>query len=358
MTTRALERRPTSRIDTIATVMKVAVVGLGFMGLTHLKSWRNVPGVEIAAVSSDNPKALSGDLSGIQGNLDVGGEKFDFSSAQKYSDAFECVRKANVDAVDLCLPTKLHAPVALAAMEAGKHVLVEKPMGLDGAECDRMIEAAQKAGRILMSAHVLRFFPIYQPLLEGAASGRFGKIRSALFRRRCAAPAWSLWMGDRTQSGGGVFDLLIHDFDIALAAFGMPEAISAWGVEELRRGLDVLTAQLHYPDIASVTVSGGWHHPKSYPFSMEYTVSGDNGTLEFNSAGRPPKFYGADGVETLEPQAEIEGYQAEIAYFAECCRTNTQPARCRPESSAAAVRLTRLAQESRARKGEILPCNF
>lgn len=338
--------------------MRIAVVGLGFMGLTHLKGWRNVPDVKIAAVSSDDPKALSGDLSGIQGNLDIGGETFDFSSAAKFSDAFECVRKADVDAVDLCLPTKLHAPVALAALEAGKHVLVEKPMGLDGAECDRIIEAASKAGRILMSAHVLRFFPIYQPLLEGVASGRFGKIQSALFRRRCAAPAWSLWMGDRAQSGGGVFDLLIHDFDIALAAFGQPEAISAWGVEELSRGLDVLTAQLHYPDIASVTVSGGWHHPKSYPFSMEYTVSGDHGTLEFSSAGRPPKFYGEDGAETLEPQAEIDGYQAEIGYFAECCRTHTQPARCSPASSAAAVRLTRLAQESRARKGEILQCKF
>ena len=338
--------------------MKVAVVGLGFMGLTHLKAWRNVPGVTIAAVSSDDPKALSGDLSGVQGNLDVGGETFDFSAAQKYSDAFACVRESQADAVDLCLPTKLHAPVALAALEAGKHVLVEKPMGLDGAACDQMIEAAEKAGRILMSAHVLRFFPAYQPLLEGVASGRFGQVRNAVFRRRCAAPAWSLWMGDRAQSGGGVFDLLIHDFDIALAAFGLPQAVSAWGVEELGRGLDMLTAQLHYPEIGSVTVSGGWHHPKSYPFSMEYTVSGENGTLDFSTAGRPPKFYGADGSETLEPLAEIDGYQAEIAYFAECCRTRSKPARCLPGSSAAAVRLTILAQQSRALKGATLPCKF
>jgi len=328
------------------------------MGLTHMKGWRKTPGIEIAAVSSDDPKALSGDLSGIQGNLDVGGEKFDFSALDRYSDAFECVRKAQVDAVDLCLPTKLHAPVALAALEAGKHVLVEKPMGLDGADCDRMLDAAAKAGRILMSAHVLRFMPAYQPLLEGVASGRFGKLQNALFRRRCAAPAWSIWMGDRKQSGGGVFDLLIHDVDIALAAFGLPTAVSAIGVEELGKGLDVLTAQLHYPDIASVTITGGWHHPKAYPFSAEYTVSGDNGTLEFSTAGRPPKFYASDGTETVEPQSDADGYQAEIAYFAECCRTNTQPTRCTPQSSAAAVRVTRLAQESRARKGEVLPCQF
>jgi predicted dehydrogenase len=328
------------------------------MGLTHLKGWRNVPEVEIAAVSSDDPKTLGGDLSGVQGNLGGSGETFDFSSAKKYADAFECVRDAQVDAVDLCLPTRLHAPVALAALEAGKHVLVEKPMGLDGNECDRMIEAAAKAGRILMSAQVLRFAPAYRPLLDGVAAGRFGPVRQAIFRRRCAAPAWSLWLGDRAQSGGGVFDLLIHDFDIALACFGRPEAVSAWGVEELSRGLDLLTAQLHYPGIASVTVTGGWHHPKSYPFSMEYTVSGDSGTLEYSSAGREPKFYGADGSEHAEPLDEIDGYQAEIEYFAACCRDNRQPERCTPESSAQAVRVARLAEQARAGKGEPVPCRF
>jgi predicted dehydrogenase len=328
------------------------------MGLTHLKSWRNVPDVEIGAVSSDDPKTLAGDLSGVQGNLGVSGETFDFSAARKYADAFECVRDANVDAVDLCLPTRLHAPVALAGLQAGKHVLVEKPMALDGAECDRMIEAAAKAGRILMAAQVLRFAPAYRALIDGVAAGRFGPVRQALFRRRCAAPAWSVWMGDRAQSGGGVFDLLIHDFDIALACFGLPEAVSAWGVEELSRGLDVLTAQLLYPNIASVTVTGGWHHPKSYPFSMEYTVSGDNGTLEYSSAGRAPAFYGAEGSEQAEPVDEVDGYQAEIEYFAQCCRANRQPERCSPGSSAQAVRVARLAEQARARKGEPVACQF
>ena len=338
--------------------MRVAVVGLGFMGLTHLKGWRNVPGTEIAAVSSDDAKALSGDLSGIQGNLGVSGETFDFSGARKYADAFECVRDPGVEAVDLCLPTRLHAPVTLAALEAGKHVLVEKPMGLDGEECERMIAAASKAGRVLMAAQVLRFAPPYQPLLKGVASGRFGQVRQALFRRRCAAPGWSLWLGDRAQSGGGVFDLLIHDFDIALACFGLPEAVSAWGVEEMSRGLDLLTAQLHYPGIACVTVTGGWHHPKAYPFSMEYTVSGEKGTLEYSSAGRDPKFYAEDGTEHAEPLSQVDGYQAELEYFAACCRANRQPERCTPQSSAQAVRVARLAEQARARKGEAAPCRF
>ena len=328
------------------------------MGLTHLRGWLILPDVELVAVASDDAKALAGDLSGVQGNLGGSGESFDFSGVRKYASAFDCVRDPEVDAVDLCLPTHLHAPVALAALDAGKHVLVEKPMALDGAECDNLLAAAQRAGRVLMAAHVLRFFPAYQPLLESVASKRFGALQMAVFRRRCAAPAWSAWLADRKQSGGGVFDLLIHDFDIALACFGMPEAVTAWGIEDLSRGIDLMTAQLHYAAIPSVTVTGGWHHPKSYPFSMEYTVSGENGTLEYSSAGREPAFYCVDGSEQVEVLAAVDGYHAEIAYFAECCRTGAMPERCSPESSMLAVRLASWADESRRRKGAPVACRI
>jgi predicted dehydrogenase len=338
--------------------MRIAVVGLGFMGLTHLKAYKKIPGVEIAAVASNDPKALSGDLSAVGGNLGVEGETFDFSGLRKFEDSLDCVRAGGIDAVDLCLPTNLHAPAALAAFETGKHVLVEKPMALDGAECGRMIEAAKRAGKILMVAQVLRFFPAYLPLLDAVQSGRLGRVHHALFRRRCSAPAWSAWLADRRQSGGGVFDLLVHDFDMALACFGPPGAVSAWGHEDLGRGIDMITAQLHYPGLGPVTVTGGWHHPKAYPFSMEYTVVGEYGALEYSSAGRDPHWYGNDGTEAPLPLSPTGGYQAEIEYFVECCRTGAWPARCTPESSAAAVAVARLAEEARGRKGEPVPCKL
>ena len=325
------------------------------MGLTHLKAYKRIPGVEIGAVSSNDPKVLSGDLSGVGGNLDVAGEAVDFSTAEKYADALDCVTKAQVDAVDLCLPTSMHAPVAIAALRAGKHVLVEKPMALSGAECDQMMEEAAKAGKMLMSAQVLRFFPAYLPLIEAVHSGTLGAPRHAIFRRRCGAPAWSIWMTNKTASGGGVFDLLVHDVDIALACFGLPQAVSATGYEELGAGIDMMTAELHYQGGFSVTITGGWHLPSSYPFSMEYTVVGDNAVMEFSTAGRPPHWY-AKGEDHVIELSEVDGYQAEIEYFVECCRTGARPERCLPESSSAAVKLTRLLEEARARKGVILPC--
>jgi predicted dehydrogenase len=328
------------------------------MGSTHLKALANIPQAELAAVMDFNEARLSGDLSGIQGNIGGPGVQMDFSKAARYRSYEEAVRDPNVEAVDVCLPTNLHAPVTLAALRAGKHVLTEKPMALTGADCDAMIAEAEEQRRVLMVAQVLRYVPSYQRLGELMQSGRLGAVRSAFFRRRCAAPTWGPWEFDATQSGGGIFDLLIHDVDMCLHLFGVPEAVCALGYEDLKGGIDSIVAHLHYPDIGVVTMTGGWHHIGEYPFSMEYTVVADGGTVEYSSAGRPAKLYAADGRCEALPEPEVDVYGAEIAYFVECCRTGSPPVECPPEESARAVRLTLLMLESRNRKGEKLPCNL
>jgi predicted dehydrogenase len=335
--------------------MRIAVAGLGFMGMVHLKALKNIPGVTLAAVASNDPVKLAGDLSSIEGNLGGPGEKMDFTGVAKYPDWETCVQDPNVDAVDLCLPTNLHAPATIAALRAGKHVLVEKPMALNGEECDAMIEEARKAGRILMTAQVLRFFPAY--LVLGNVLPRLGTVRSALFRRRCAGPAWAKWHINKSNSGGGVFDLVIHDADQCIQHFGLPESVSATGYENLPAGVDVIEAQLYYPGFTA-TITGGWHHPKSYPFSMEYTVVADGGAVEYSSAGRPPVLYRSDGEVEPLPEPEKDGYQAEIEYFLECASTGKQPELCLPADSANAVKLTKLFEEARAKNGEKVKCQF
>ena len=249
--------------------MKIAVLGLGFMGSTHLKAYKKIPEAQLVAVASNVEKQLTGDLSDIQGNIGGPGEKMDFSAVKKYRDPLEAVKDPDVEAVDICLPTHQHAEAALAALRAGKHVLVEKPMALDGATADCILAEAARSGRILMSAQVLRFVPSYRSAAEMVAAGTLGPVRSAIFRRRCSAPAWSQWLSDPTASGGGVFDLLIHDVDFCIQMFGYPESVSARGYEDLPRGIDWIMAELNYPGIGAVAVSGGWHHPKAFPFSME-----------------------------------------------------------------------------------------
>ena len=336
--------------------MKVAVLGLGFMGSMHLKALRDIPTASLAAIFSNDPKARDGDLSGIQGNLGGPGEQFDFSSVRKYSDIDLLLTDTEIEAVDICLPTFLHSSVALKALRAGKHVLVEKPIALDGAAADELVSEASRCGRVLMAAQVLRFFPMYQALQQ--ALPNLGRTRNALFRRRCAAPAWSKWLEDKSKSGGGVFDLLIHDVDMALWLFGKPHRVSAVGHEDLPHGIDVINAQLFYDDGFTVTIAGGWHHLKSYPFSMEYTVVADEGTVEYSSAGRPPVLYARDGSETILKLGEHDGYTEEIRYFIDCATANQTPELCPPQSSADAVKLALLMNEARKRNGEILKCQL
>lgn len=336
--------------------MKIGVLGLGFMGSTHVKAIKNSSIATVTAVVSADASKLTGDLSGIQGNLGTSGEVMDFSGMGKYTEVGPVLADPNIEAVDICLPTDLHASIAIAALRAGKHVLVEKPMALSGADCDRMLEEAKKAGRILMTAQVLRFFPEYQAAARQMKG--LGTARSALFRRRCAAPSWSGWSADPSKSGGGVFDLLIHDVDYALHLFGVPDSVTAEGYENLPAGVDWISGHLHYANGPSVLITGGWHHPKAYPFSMEFTLVADGGTLEYSSAGRPLTLYSSAGEETKLDLPSQDGFRAEIEYFAECAIAGRQPELCPPEDSANAVKVTLAMVESRRRNGETIPCKL
>ena len=337
--------------------MNVAVIGLGFMGAVHLKALDGISQANVVAVVDESPERLEGDLSSIQGNLGRPGEKLDFSGFKKYQSVEKALADPEIEAVDVCLPTHLHAPITIQALRAGKHVLVEKPMALNGQIASEMLAEAAKSDRVLMVAQVLRFMPEYQALAELLESGRIGPVHSAILRRRTATPTWAAWEFDSSKNGGGVFDLLVHDVDFCLKLFGAPEAISSTGMEAMAKGIDMVVGEFHYPDIGNVTITGGWHHIGEYPFSMEYTVIADSGAVEFSSDGRPPTLY--ESRKEAEPLKlkEHDGYQAEIEYFVDCCISGGKPVLCPPEESAAAVKLARIMVDSRNKNGAKVKCS-
>ena len=335
------------------TPIRIGILGLGFMGRTHLQALQAIPGVEVAAVMSRNPKRLAGDLADVAGNLGTSGETFDLSKCRKYTTPEALVADAALDAVDSCLPTHLHAPLAIDALARGKHVLVEKPMALDYSQSMKMAEAAEKHGRTLLVAHVLRFLGAYETLTNIVGEGRLGAIRSASFRRRTPVPTWGPWERDKTLGGGGAFDLLIHDVDMAASLFGAPKSISATGHEDLAGGIDVVSALFHGCRAENVTVSGGWFLEGSYPFSMQYTVMGDKGVVEYNSAGaNAVMLYDKAGTTEIPLGPIGEAYEKQIGYFIECCRTGRAPEICPPRESALAVHLTRTMVDAREKSGD------
>ncbi|HKD07053.1 MAG TPA: Gfo/Idh/MocA family oxidoreductase [Bryobacteraceae bacterium] len=331
--------------------MNVAVLGLGYMGATHVSAWAKVADARVAAVMSSSETKLSGDLSAIEGNLGNSGERLDFSGMRKYRRVEEALAADDIEAIDICLPTDLHARTAITALRAGKHVLLEKPMALDTADADDILRAAAESGRVLMVGHVLRFLPAYRAAAEWVAGA--GRVHSALFRRRCAAPSWSAWLLDERRSGGSVCDLLIHDTDYCISIWGMPQSVRATGSCDLSRGIDVIGAELQYDGVGPVTITGGWHHPRAYPFSMEFTIVADAGTLEWSSAdSRGLVLYSPDGESRALPLDTADPFEAELRYFAECARAGRQPDFCPPSQSRDAAALSRLMLRSREHNGQ------
>jgi predicted dehydrogenase len=215
-----------------------------------------------------------------------------------------------------------------------------------------MLGAAAASGKVLMVGHVLRFWPDYAAALQLIRSGSLGKLRSAFLRRKCAAPAWSPWLRDKAKSGGAVLDLLIHDFDFCRQLLGVPSRVEARGIEDSAKGIDLIEARLDYSaDSPQVLISGGWHHPASYPFSMEFTFVCDEGTLDFRSGDRALTLYRADGSSEAVEISRQDGFEAELAAFAAACEGGQAPALCPPEESADAVAMASAADASRNRAG-------
>src|SRR5579875_2347699 len=262
------------------TGVRVGIAGLGFMGATHLSAYEKLRGVEIAAVCSPDAQALSGDLTAVGGNLNRPHRAHDFSGARTYTDWIDLIRDPQLDAVDICLPTDLHAPAAIAALESGKHVLCEKPMALSAEDCEHMMAAAQRHNRILMIGQILRFWPEYLCLRDFVESGRYGRVRGATFIRRCGLPDWSRWLPDERRSGGAIVDLLTHDIDQALLLFGAPARVAAKSMG----GPDTLMATLIYPNGPEVRIQGGWF-PACTPLSMGFQVRAERAELEWGPDG-------------------------------------------------------------------------
>ncbi len=331
------------------TGVKIGMLGLGFMGATHLAAFSRIPDVQLSGICTQSERSLAEHLSQAGGNLDRPAMQFDFSGVRHWTHWRELVLDPDIDAVDVCLPTDLHAAVSIAALTAGKHVLCEKPMALTTAECDRMLSAAEAQKRLLMIGHVLRFWPEYEVLSEFVSARNQGAILSARFARACGLPDWSNWLPTEARSGGAVIDLLIHDIDQALKLFGMPERVAAMPLPEA----DAITATLNYNHGLAVQIEGGWLLPGA-PFAMGFQVKSERAVLELVPEGL---FLNDETGRRQMQSPKGDAYEAEVAYFVDCCRTGNKPELCPPQQSAEAVKLALLLKESRLKGGEPIKCS-
>ncbi len=198
---------------------------------------------------------------------------------------------ADIDIVDVCLPTPLHVPAALQALGAGKHLLLEKPMARTTADCDQIIAVAERAGTTAMVAQVVRYFPEYANAHRHVKAGAVGTpavIRAARLGMHPKA-GWNNWYADQSASGGVILDLIVHDFDWLLWTFGPVERVFAKGLyknPEYIGLLDYALVTLRHASGALSHVTGSWAHPSGFRTTFE--ICGDAGMIEHDSAAVAP----------------------------------------------------------------------
>lgn len=323
--------------------MKVAILGAGFMGGTHARAFQKVPGVDIAAIYAHSDKR-AGPLAQELG-------------ARYTNDIQSILQDDSIEAIDNCLPTPEHRPLTEAALAAGKHVLLEKPIALDDADAAALVAAGEASDQVFMMAHVLRFWPEYVELQKRASNGSIGQLYSGLAYRRQPFPAWSELFARSDLTGGAVIDMMIHDIDALNWVFGTPLSVSANGIRNPRsNGWDHVQILIDY-GTASAVVDGGMMMPETYPFSSTLQVLGSEGFLEydFRAGGRSVEEAGGTNALHLYPnegapsQLEVpqaDPYLAEIEYFVECIRSGQPATRATPAGARLALDTALAARES------------
>jgi predicted dehydrogenase len=306
-------------------MVRIGIVGIGFMGMIHYLAARHLKGAAVTALCSRDAQKLAGDWRSIQGNFGPRGEIMDLSTHKLYPRLDDLLADPDIDLIDVCNPTHLHPETALRALAAGKHVLVEKAIALDPRDADAMVAAARKAGKLLMVAHVLPFFPEFAYAAEAIRSGRWGRVLGGHFKRVISRPDWSAEIGDASKTGGPAVDLHIHDTHFIGLVCGVPKRVFSSGVVENGTVQYLTTQYLYGPGGPAVTCSSGAVAQKGRPFVHGYEIYLERATLTYESGTCPLTVLTADGKAeqpplagggeataafTLELQAAVDGVRA------------------------------------------------
>lgn len=306
-------------------MVKVGIIGIGFMGVTHFKALQNVKGARVVAICTRDAKKLAGDWRAIQGNFGDAGGMQDLSRIARYPEIDELLADDSIDIVDICLPTHLHRAVSIAALEAGKHVLVEKPLALNLKDANAMIAAAQKAGRLLMVGQVLRFFPAFAEAAELVRSGKYGALRALHLKRIIATPQWSVegHFADAGKSGGPVLDLHIHDTDFVQHIAGVPQRVQTTGYTAPGgTGLYINTQYVYDGRNIAVSAQSGALSMPGVGFEHGYDLYLEGATVRFNNlfTGDEVFLSTADGKTKRYKPRRKEAFAAQLQHAVDCVR--------------------------------------
>jgi predicted dehydrogenase len=323
---------------------RIGIIGLGFMGRMHIGAYAKLPGARLVAIADQDAKRAQGDFSGSWGNIAGSAETLDMTGIAGTTDFQALIGHPDVDVVDICVPTPAHEALAIAALDAGKHVLCEKPLALDSGSASRIAQAAARARGLFMPAMCMRFWPQWAWLKRAVAEERYGHVMGATFRRVASMPPG--WFSNGQMSGGALLDLHVHDTDFVFHLFGKPDAVFSRGYSKTSGRTDhIVTEYLYDRGPALVSAEGSWCMANGFSFTMRYTVNFERATVDFDITREHQLIVSQDGK--AEPiDLAGDGYEAELAYFVECVRTRRAPELVTAEDAVTGMRILEAEQRS------------
>lgn len=318
--------------------ISIGMIGAGNIANTHLKEMEKNENIEVYAITDA---------------VLTGAERLasEYGIPQIYRDSEQLLADDRIDAVVIAVPNKYHAPLAIAAMKHGKHVLLEKPMAIDVQDAKEIVRVQRETGTVVMIPHQMRWESLSLQVKELVEQGILGRIYNAKtgWYRRKGIPGWGTWFTQKEESGGGpLIDIGVHVLDLALHLMGNPKPVSVYGSAYAefgprQKGIgtwgkpnfdgifnveDIATALIKMEDGSTLSLEVSWavHMDTSSSLFIDLmgeeagiSIRGKKGMLLFEEADR------AIGQEMILPVEDAGARVRLHRHFIECIREGKEP---------------------------------
>ena len=295
----------------------VGIIGMGFMGATHIKAYQAAAAdgfaCRLIAISDPSPDRRTG-LPPGGGNIGapIQDRLFDPAKIHTYERPAQLLANPSVALVSICTPTDTHVDLAIAALQAGKHVLLEKPVALASTDVARLAAAAKDAKTLCMPAMCMRFWPGWTFLREVYRDNRYGPLRALTLDRLGSGPTWSSdFYRDVSRSGGALVDQHIHDTDFVVHLFGPPAAVRSSGTS---MHVHTIYDYPNHPGL-SIAAEGSWSMNPAFGYRMRYLAAFEKATIEFDLVSTPTVTIYADGQKTHPDLPPSTGYDGQVRHL-------------------------------------------
>jgi len=295
--------------------MKVAVLGCGTMGRTHIENFAKMPDVDLVAIFDAD-----------EASVNQVAEQYQTTAYMSFDDM---MNEKKPDIVSICLPTHFHKEYVFKVADKGSHIICEKPIAPSIEDGIDMVKYCENKGVRLFIGHVVRFFPNYVDIAKKVKAGVIGDVGVIHTKRVGSNPAQvRSWYKD--FSGGVILDLMIHDIDFLCGI--MNEVTSVYALNKVEQGHDYALVTLRFSNGAIANLEAYWGYPG--PFTTAVEIAGTEGVIRYNSneSISIKVLKALNKTDDQESQVAVpqspalhNPYYYELKHFIECIKNDEDP---------------------------------